>query len=287
VEDKLISVIVPVYNVDKYLEGCINSILSQTYSHFELLLINDGSFDYSYKICKTYEQKDKRIKVFVQENKGLSAARNLGIVHAQGVYITFVDSDDYVDAKYLENLYYSMIQNNLDLVVSCYYSYEEKTNLLYYYHVEKDSFSLVKNTEALNYVFIDHNFRSIWAKMFRKELFNHIRFPVDKFYEDFFIFSNIIVQAKRIGYLKQNLYCYRIRENSIVHSDFSFKKIMCDIESYEEIIFIYALQNIENSLAVEHYTRQLEFHKHNLKVMGLCDNECYYKLCQRLALLKK
>ena len=116
----MISVIVPVYNVEKYIERCVESVLAQTHKEFELILVDDGSTDLSGEICEKLKTKDNRIRVFHQENKGLSAARNKGLIEAAGEYITYIDSDDYVDAFYLEVLHQNAVQYHADISVCGY-----------------------------------------------------------------------------------------------------------------------------------------------------------------------
>ena len=121
--DKLISIIVPVYNVEKYVAECIESIIKQTYQNLEILLIDDGSTDNSGKICDKYAEKDKRIKIIHKENGGVSSARNLGLDLAQGEYIAFIDSDDFVSNKYIESLYSAIEHKDAEIVLSKYSNY--------------------------------------------------------------------------------------------------------------------------------------------------------------------
>ena len=118
--NELISIIVPIYNVEKYLRQCLDSIMNQTYRNFECLLINDGSSDNSEDICREYVSKDSRFRYFEKENGGVSSARNLGIEHSKGEYITFIDSDDWVDSDYLEVLYNSLVDERADIAISTY-----------------------------------------------------------------------------------------------------------------------------------------------------------------------
>ena len=122
-----ISIIVPVYNTEKYITRCINSILEQTFENWELLLIDDGSRDSSGKICDIFQKKDSRIKVIHKKNEGVSIARNLGITLSKGNYITFVDSDDWIDKDYLELMYIAIKKMNVDILVTgCVYEKENK-----------------------------------------------------------------------------------------------------------------------------------------------------------------
>ena len=114
--DELISVIVPVYNAEKYIEHCIQSLLEQTYKNFELILVNDGSKDRSLELCKAFAEKDRRVKVYDRQNGGASAARNTGLERMEGQYVVFVDSDDYVSKSYLENLYLAAKSSHYDIV---------------------------------------------------------------------------------------------------------------------------------------------------------------------------
>ncbi|MFB4033578.1 glycosyltransferase family 2 protein, partial [Streptococcus pneumoniae] len=117
-ENQLISVIVPVYNVEEYLKQCLDSILEQTFSNYEVILVNDGSTDSSGLICQEYAEKDTRIRYFEKENGGLSDARNYGIEQAQGEYLTFVDSDDLLDASHLTILYDALVNNDADISIA-------------------------------------------------------------------------------------------------------------------------------------------------------------------------
>ena len=130
-ENELISVIVPIYNVENYLRMCLDSIQNQTYKNFECLLINDGSPDNSAEICREYAAKDSRFRYFEKENGGVSSARNLGIERSEGVYITFVDSDDWVEPDYLEVLYSIIVQEKADISVSTYKQFNTKENCWY------------------------------------------------------------------------------------------------------------------------------------------------------------
>ena len=122
-ENKLISIIVPVYNVEEYLKQCLDSILEQTFSDYEVILVNDGSTDNSGLICQEYAEKDSRIRYFEKENGGLSDARNYGIEQAQGEYLTFVDSDDFLDKMHLNVLYTALVSNNVDISIVNYANY--------------------------------------------------------------------------------------------------------------------------------------------------------------------
>lgn len=132
-ENQLISVIVPVYNVEEYLKQCLDSILEQTFSNYEVILVNDGSTDSSGLICQEYAEKDSRIRYFEKENGGLSDARNYGIEQAQGEYLTFVDSDDFLDKMHLNVLYTALVNNNVDISIVNYANYQT-SNATFYLH---------------------------------------------------------------------------------------------------------------------------------------------------------
>ena len=178
----LISVIVPIYKVEKYLHKCIDSILAQTYTNLEIILVDDGSPDNCGKICDEYAAKDSRIKVIHQPNGGLSAARNAGLDIATGDYIGFVDSDDYIAPDMYEKLYNALVKNDADMAIC---DYQRFGNELPY-----DEMSLTTEVitglqamEKQNTV-INCSFVVAWSKLYKSFIFSNVRFPVGKINED-------------------------------------------------------------------------------------------------------
>lgn len=208
-----ISIIVPVYNVEKYVRKCLESIIHQTYKNIEIIIIDDGSTDNSLKICKEFEKKDKRIIVIHQENQGLSASRNNGIKLATGDYIGFIDSDDIVSPYMYEYLYKSIIKNKSDISscqFSAFYEGEEPNFTNEYYDISYTSkealIELIKDKEITSHA-VD--------KLYKKELFNEIEYPIGKKFEDINTTYKLFQKSKKISFVKCDLYGYLQRDGSI------------------------------------------------------------------------
>ena len=212
----MISVIVPVYNVDKYLIRCIESILNQSESDFDLILVDDGSTDTSGAICDNYAEKDKRIHVIHKENGGLSDARNKGVdwslINSKSEWITFIDSDDWIHPEYLNFLLSAAISSNVDISVC---RYEEKNEFSEYDHV--NNLFDVYDTEDL-YVNQRVNMVVAWGKLYKKVIFQNLRFPYGKLNEDEFTTYKALFQYKRIAFLDNALYFYFQNPKSIMQS---------------------------------------------------------------------
>ena len=232
--EDLVSVVIPIYNVEKYLKQCINSVINQTYSNLEIILVNDGSPDNCGKICDEYAQKDSRIKVIHKENGGLSDARNAGISEAKGKYITFIDSDDDVTADYVEYLYKLLSMNKTKMAIATHtlVSGEKRINTGIGYK-EK----VLTTEECLERMLCEEGFSiSAWAKLYDKELFDGIEFPKGKLNEDNGTTYKLVFKCDQIAYGNKNIYNYYKRENSITTSKFNLKKMdlieltdeMCD-----------------------------------------------------------
>ncbi len=216
---ELISIIVPVYNVEKYLDCCMQSILHQSYKDYEVLLVDDGSTDGSGQICDAYAKEDKRIRVFHQENGGVSSARNLGLDKAKGAYIGFVDADDCMDYRMLEILYDTLTAEDADMVM-CDFTMED--NGCYYYAPGIAAEKMVwGRDEALDILYKScrRGGDVLWNKLYRKKLFAGIRFPQGMCYEDAYVMHQLFERAERIVFINRKLYYYRNRKNSIMHSD--------------------------------------------------------------------
>lgn len=252
-ENELISVIVPVYNVENYLRMCLDSIRNQTYTNFECLLINDGSPDNSAEICREYAAKDSRFRYFEKENGGLSSARNYGIERAEGSFITFVDSDDWLESTCLENLSEKKNQYDADIVVSCYCIYDEEreTYLFFTYGEEYDK--VYSSKELLEILPVLEgktlSFQTSWGILFKKELFEHISFPVGKLNEDIATNYKCYIQAEKIVYTHKNTYCYRLRNTSISHESFTEKMMRDDHDARIARIALLALKGYN----ISHY----------------------------------
>lgn len=226
-----ISVIVPVYNVEKYLRKCVDSIITQTFEDLEIILVDDGSKDSSGKICDEYAAKDERIIVIHKENGGLSSARNAGIEKAQSSYLGFVDSDDYIAENMYEKLYNMAISNDADLVMcDLYHCYEGKTP-------EKNSCieKYVLNTEEAIKTVLEAKKTSVTAvnKLYKKELFKNIRYPEGKLSEDAFVIVDLLMQAKKIVFTSDQFYYYVHRKNSITSSAYKTKDLNV-LEAYSK-----------------------------------------------------
>lgn len=208
---KKVSIIVPIYNVEKYLRKCLDSLVNQTYQNVEILCINDGSKDNSQLIIDEYENKYPNIHGYIKENGGLSDARNYGIDKASGEYLMFVDSDDYLRNDAIELLMKKADKENSDIVVcDLDYVYEDGT-IKKAYQYEFESGSPKENNDL---IFITN---SACDKLFKKDLFDDYRFPKGMWYEDLASIPTILSKANKISKLDEELYMYFQRQGSIVH----------------------------------------------------------------------
>ena len=212
---KLISVIIPVYNVKNYLKRCVNSVISQSYKNLEILLVNDGSTDGSDKICEKLAQADSRIVVFHKKNGGLSDARNYGIERAKGSYISFVDSDDWIAPTMIEDLYNVVLKYDVKLAIC---------ETIYAYDTHRYSPETTGNTFLLNklpaYELLLKNKRfrtNAWNKLYSSDIWRELRFPKGKKYEDVYVMHEVYDMCDSIGYVDKALYYYFQRNDSIVH----------------------------------------------------------------------
>ena len=238
-ENQLISVIVPIYNVENYLRQCLDSILGQTFTNFEVLLVNDGSPDSSGDICREYVEKDSRFHYFKKENGGLSDARNYGIERARGEYLTFIDSDDFVNEKHLENLFLASRLTNADITIGGFSRFENGTFWLYQDRFSSDSLVSFTSAQAIQHLdsmfdvpFL--NFSIVCGKLFKRDLFKELRFQYGKYAEDQFIIWKLYLKARSIYTFNVDSYVYRINKNGM-SSVFSLKHLDY-IEALEERI---------------------------------------------------
>jgi glycosyltransferase involved in cell wall biosynthesis len=229
----LLSIIVPIYNVEEYLEKNIRSILSQTYKNLELLLIDDGSTDDSLSICFKFSKLDNRIRVLQKNNGGLSDARNFGIKNAKGDFIGFVDGDDYIEPDMYESLLNASLTNKT--LISMSGRYKVNLNQKVPLFTLKNGILLDSKKAIKRLLLSDAIDSSACDKLFHRSLFNNIHFPINKFNEDIFIMVRLIDQSGSIFHIGQPKYNYVIRGNSITNQKFSPKK-MDLIEACKEVL---------------------------------------------------
>ncbi|MDU6522389.1 glycosyltransferase family 2 protein [Enterococcus devriesei] len=217
-----ISIIVPVYNVEKYLNKCVDSILNQTFKDFEVILVDDGSPDNSGAICDQYAQKDSRVKVIHKKNGGLSDARNAGIEAAQGKYLGFIDSDDYIADDMYELLYNNIVHEDADMsICGIYHVYEGKEP------EEKPGKYMVLNRNEATVLIFHGNQISDHAvnKLYKKQIFSELRYPIGKYHEDSFTIVGILDQCNIVVIDTKQKYYYYHRDDSITSQTFSKKHL--------------------------------------------------------------
>jgi len=205
-EQAKISIIVPVYQVGKYLRRCLDSIVNQTYKNLEIILVEDGSSDNSPAICEEYAQKDGRIKVFYQKNQGASVARNQGLDVATGKYIGFVDSDDWIEPNMYEELSFALVNSNADVAVTGYFLELKEGNK----SVSVDAKRYGTPEKFLEGTILDKNaaISSVWSKLFKKELFDKVRFVPDLRCEDNICMVDLFEKKPRVAFVDIPLYHY-------------------------------------------------------------------------------
>ncbi len=247
-----ISVIVPVYKVEKYLRRCVDSILSQTFTDFELWLVDDGSPDGCPAICDEYAEKDSRIKVIHKKNGGLSDARNVALDVMTGKYVTFVDSDDYISSNALESLVCSLKNTGADMSAGNMASVDECGNQSdFYFPAEKET--VLENDEILMLL----NQPCAQNRIYKSEIFKNLRYPVGRLYEDVFIWHKILSRVKRIALTGKVSYYYLIRNGSIMHSEYDirFTDIIYAIKERYEWLDSIGQTKLANEARMFIYTR--------------------------------
>lgn len=226
---EIISIIVPIYNAESYLKSCLDSVLSQTFNNFEVLMVNDGSTDNSATICQAYAERDSRFRYFEKENGGLSDARNYGLDRAQGTYITFLDADDFLFDNYLEKLYQASRLSDSDILIGGYCRFDGSD--FYFYNDHFKSESLISFTSAQAIQVLDSmldvpflTFSTAWGKLFKRDLFNELRFPYGKYAEDQFLIWKLYMKADKIHVFNNASYVYRMNPSGL-SSVFSLKHL--------------------------------------------------------------
>lgn len=217
--DSLISIIIPVYNVEEYLVQCLDSVCGQTYRNIEIIIVNDGSTDGSDEIIKQYAQLDRRITVINKENGGLSEARNYGLDCATGDYIMFVDSDDYIGSTMVEYLVREIQKSDAQIAICGYELVDEKGRVLSAWEtfpeetiVTQKGFWEIHHKVAYVYGVV------AWNKLYSRNIFSKLRYPVGKIHEDAFLLHKVIHRAKKIVCCPEKLYYYRQRYGSIMNN---------------------------------------------------------------------
>ena len=290
--DDKITVIVPVYNVESYLRKCLDSIIAQTYKNIEIVVVNDGSTDASGEICKEFAEIDHRIIYIEQENAGLSAARNTGLENMSGDFVTFVDSDDWIEQDYLETLYKKIVEYQADIAVGNYYSFNESEGM-FYFHILGDSYyeKVYDNVSIFENLYESQEMKSFalisaWGKLYNAGLFEQLRFDIGKLGEDGYLNQKIYLLAEKIVYIHKGIYSYRIRNNSLSRT-WTEKWMHALVDAMSERITLLANLGypLEKHLAI--YRQMLEGSLSNGKVSGLGETPTYKEFEAKKHLLDK
>lgn len=245
--EPLLSIIVPIYNVEKYLEQCIDSIVGQTYKNLEIILVNDGSTDSSGLLCDNYQKKDNRIRVIHKNNEGVSSARNVGLQYATGELLGFVDSDDYLESTMYSELWANMLQTNSDLAC-CAYKKIAKNEIYDFFTGEIIELSGLEMLEGmvigLKGCIISP---SVANRLYKKETFEKLLFPEGRIYEDKLVSTEVLLRVHKVVYLNKALYNYRIREGSQTQRDISDSDI-------NDFVF---MMNYQNEIVKKYLTKKI------------------------------
>ena len=243
IENLKVSVIVPIYKVEKYLKKCIDSIIAQTHSNLEIILVDDGSPDNCGKICDEYSKIDSRIIVLHKKNGGLSDARNFGIKKATGDFISFIDSDDFVAKDYVEYLLKITIESKADMGIILPYKFKEGKEPII--KRRKEKIVIYNSYDALETMLYQKEFdNAAWGKIYSRNIIKNIMFPVGKLYEDIGTTYKYILNSKKIVYSNQFKYFYLQRGDSIMGSPFSSREMDY---VYQTKVLVDDVEKINNS----------------------------------------
>lgn len=286
-----ISIIVPIFNAENYLEQCLDSIVNQSYSNLEILLINDGSTDASAQICETYVQRDSRVKLVHKKlgGSGVGATRNTALSYVTGDYILFVDNDDWIEKNHVETLYNALKEFDADISVVNFsvFDDERKTFLIY---VTKDDYIQKKMTieEWFKYQYegkqnFSQCFTVPWCKLYKAELFKDIIYPEDEKVEDDFTTWKVYLKANNI--VLTNASSYNHRRHSCNTTKLVNKGAVFPLKTIEERIAILSLLNFDISNELDAYKFRLNLHKEQLLLSGNMME--YYKVLQKISILEK
>ena len=288
-QQPLISLIVPIYNVENYLWSCLDSIAKQTYSNIEVLLVNDGSPDDSGAICREFVAKDSRFRYIEKENGGLSDARNAGIAEAKGEFISFVDSDDWIEPTYVEDLYRAALFNDAEVVVSNYQEFHQERNV-YLIHIFDDYYEThYSGEEVIQQLPLlerkDFSFTTSWGILFAHRLFDAISFPKGKTIEDTRTNYRLFAESRRLTYIHKELYNYRVGVDSI-NSRITEKLLVDVLECLMERMAVYAIKGWNVADERENIVMNLKIRYNQAKEAGLQNTEIFKRYAEFISLLE-
>ena len=284
----LISLVVPIYNVENYLWSCLDSIAKQTYSNIEILLVNDGSPDGSATICQEFVAKDSRFRYIEKENGGLSDARNAGIAESKGEFLSFVDSDDWIEPTYVEDLYRAALFNDAEVVVSNYQEFHQERNV-YLIHLFEDYYEThYSGEEVIQQLPLlerkDFSFTTSWGILFARRLFDTISFPKGKTIEDTRTNYRLFAESCRSTYIHKALYNHRVGVNSI--SSRITEKLLVDVlECLMERMAVYAVKGWNVADERENVLTNLKMRYNQAKEAGLQNTDIFKRYAELLTLL--
>ena len=288
-QQPLISLVIPIYNVENYLWSCLDSIAKQTYSNIEVLLVNDGSPDGSAAICQEFVARDSRFRYIEKENGGLSDARNAGIAEAKGEFISFVDSDDWIEPTYVEDLYRAALFNDAEVVVSNYKKFDVKDNCYWihifddYYETHYSGEELIQQLPALERK--DFSFTTSWGILFAHRLFDAISFPKGKTIEDTRTNYRLFAESRRLTYIHKALYNYRVGVDSI-NSRITEKLLVDVLEGLMERMAVYAIKGWNVADERENIVMNLKIRYNQAKEAGLQNTEIFKRYAEFISLLE-
>lgn len=250
-----VSVIVPVYNAERFIGRCVKSIISQTFQDYELLLVDDGSHDSSLRICQEFADKDTRIKVFHKENGGASSTRKYGVEHADGIFVTFVDADDCIPDNALEDLLRAVDSYDLDIAQGerRFISLDPKKETITGFTKEE----ICDSKTYVNYLFRGYSNCGPWASLFRRTLFDKNTFDLASrvdINEDFYMNLCLALNAQKIGLIKSVVYNYLENEDSVTHN-YSFTSILPQKHLYGQIKKVLVEHHCFDTFSKQYYSR--------------------------------
>ena len=256
----LVSIIVPIYNVEKYLQRCIDSLCNQTYTNLEIILINDGSTDNSVQICESAAKADKRIKILHQKNGGSSIARNNGMDYATGEFISFIDSDDHIEKETIGDILNLLLQNNLDVVEFERDDPSEKKLFDNRFNIETKEQAIMRTIKTSSF--------QVWKRIYRTSLISDMRFIPKIIHQDVFFVVDLLNRVDKIGYLNKPLYNYNRENISVIRSKYTLVKTKAGINATE-----YIKKNIPDTPKITEVKKRYIVNYYTGHFFSLCRNK--------------